>query len=77
MAAASARRTPDDRAEIEAGGQFEDVEVRNYVWERSYAADEYFALLDTFSGQSQCRPRNESTSTKRFDSASTSAPTGE
>jgi hypothetical protein len=24
--------------------------VRRYVWERSYTADEYITLLDTFSG---------------------------
>jgi SAM-dependent methyltransferase len=41
---------PDDRAEIEASGMFEDVEVRRYLWERSYTADDYIALLDTFSG---------------------------
>lgn len=41
---------PDDRAEIEASGLFEGVEVRRYVWETSYTADEYLALLDTFSG---------------------------
>jgi SAM-dependent methyltransferase len=41
---------PDERAEIEASGLFEDIEVRRYVWETSYTADEYIALLDTFSG---------------------------
>jgi SAM-dependent methyltransferase len=41
---------PDDRAEIEATGLFEDVQVRRYVWETLYTADEYIALLDTFSG---------------------------
>jgi SAM-dependent methyltransferase len=41
---------PDDSAEIEAGGLFEDVRVRRHVWERRYTADEYIALLDTFSG---------------------------
>jgi SAM-dependent methyltransferase len=41
---------PDDRAEIEASGLFEDIEVRRYVWETPYTADEYIALLDTFSG---------------------------
>jgi SAM-dependent methyltransferase len=40
----------DDRAEIEASGLFEDIEVRRYVWETSYTADEYIALLNTFSG---------------------------
>jgi SAM-dependent methyltransferase len=41
---------PDEAADIEASGLFEDVRVRRYVWERSYTADEYIALLDTFSG---------------------------
>jgi SAM-dependent methyltransferase len=41
---------PDERAEIEAAGLFSDVEVRRYLWERMYTADEYVALLSTFSG---------------------------
>ncbi len=41
---------PDSRAEIEATGLFEGVEVRRYLWELQYTADEYIALLDTFSG---------------------------
>jgi SAM-dependent methyltransferase len=41
---------PDDAAEIEASGLFEDVRVRRHLWERRYTADEYIALLDTFSG---------------------------
>ncbi len=41
---------PDEAAEIEASGYFEQVEVRRYVWERSYTAEEYIALLRTFSG---------------------------
>jgi SAM-dependent methyltransferase len=41
---------PDDREEIEASGLFENVVVRRYLWEMSYTADEYIALLDTFSG---------------------------
>jgi hypothetical protein len=40
----------DAADEIEASGLFEDVRVRRYVWERSYTADEYIALLETFSG---------------------------
>lgn len=41
---------PDQRAEIEASGLFGDVAVRRYLWELQYTADEYVALLDTFSG---------------------------
>jgi SAM-dependent methyltransferase len=42
--------TPDDTPEIEGTGLFTDVHVRRYVWELAYTADEYIALLDTFSG---------------------------
>jgi SAM-dependent methyltransferase len=41
---------PDASAEIEATGLFDDVKVKHYVWESTYTADEYVALLDTFSG---------------------------
>jgi hypothetical protein len=41
---------PDFADEIERSGLFEDVRVRRYVWERRYSADEYIALLETFSG---------------------------
>ncbi len=47
---------PDDRAEIEASGLFEDVEVRRYVWETSYTAEGYIALLNTFSGHISMDP---------------------
>lgn len=43
-------QVPDQAAEIEASGYFEKVNVRRYVWERSYDAEQYIALLDTFSG---------------------------
>jgi SAM-dependent methyltransferase len=43
-------RVEDDAAEIEASGLFDDVRVRRHVWARHYTADEYIALLDTFSG---------------------------
>ena len=43
-------RVADDSAEIEASGLFGEIKVRRYVWERLYTADEYIALLDTFSG---------------------------
>lgn len=41
---------PDDRAEIDRSGLFEDVVVRHFDWEISYNAEEYLRLLDTFSG---------------------------
>jgi SAM-dependent methyltransferase len=42
--------TPDEAAEIEASALFDDVQVRRYVWELAYTAEEYIALLNTFSG---------------------------
>jgi SAM-dependent methyltransferase len=41
---------PDDRAEIESSGLFNEVQIRRYSWETNYSADEYIALLNTFSG---------------------------
>ena len=41
---------PDAAPEIEESGCFEDVRMRRYVWERRYSADQYIALLETFSG---------------------------
>jgi SAM-dependent methyltransferase len=41
---------PDDRAEIERSGRFEDVVVRHFDWELTYDAEAYLRLLDTFSG---------------------------
>jgi SAM-dependent methyltransferase len=40
----------DDRAEIEASGLFEVVDVRQYDWETTYDAEGYIDLLHTFSG---------------------------
>jgi SAM-dependent methyltransferase len=41
---------PDDAPEIEASGLFEEIQVRRYLWEIHYTAEEYIALLNTFSG---------------------------
>ena len=41
---------PDEAAEIRASGLFEEIQVRRYVWETHYTAEEYIALLNTFSG---------------------------
>jgi SAM-dependent methyltransferase len=40
----------DDRADIEASGLFDVVEVRQYDWEVVYDAEGYIDLLNTFSG---------------------------
>jgi SAM-dependent methyltransferase len=40
---------PDEAAEIQASGLFTDVTLRRFDWELRYDADEYLALLDTFS----------------------------
>ncbi len=47
---------PDDRAEIERSGRFQDVVVRHFDWEISYDAEEYLRLLDTFSGHIAMQP---------------------
>ena len=46
----------DEAAEIEASGHFRDVLVRRYLVEETYTADEYVALLDTFSGHRIIEP---------------------
>lgn len=43
-------RFPDQAGEIESSRLFGDVRLRRHVWEVRYTADEYIALLDTFSG---------------------------
>ncbi|MBA3717310.1 MAG: class I SAM-dependent methyltransferase [Actinobacteria bacterium] len=35
---------------IEASGLFEPATVRRYIWEVTYAVDDYLAVLDTYSG---------------------------
>jgi SAM-dependent methyltransferase len=42
--------SPDEATAIEASGLFGDVRLRRYLWELEYTADEYVALIDTFSG---------------------------
>ena len=48
--------TPDSTSEIEQSGLFDDVRLRRYVWEQPYSADEYIALLETFSGHISMEP---------------------
>ena len=40
----------DERADIEETGLFDRVEVRRYLWDVRYTAEQYIALLGTFSG---------------------------
>ena len=47
---------PGVAAEIEATGLFTGVRARQFDWELSYTAEEYIALLDTFSGHIAMRP---------------------
>jgi hypothetical protein len=47
---------PDDRAEVEGSGLFEDVTVRHFDWEARYTAEEYIRLLNTFSGHIAMAP---------------------
>jgi SAM-dependent methyltransferase len=49
---------PDDSADIEASGLFDDVQVRQYDWEIRYDAESYIALLDTFSGHIELAPED-------------------
>jgi len=41
---------PDHRAAIEGSGLFTVTSIRHFDWEISYTAEEYIALLETFSG---------------------------
>jgi SAM-dependent methyltransferase len=41
---------PDGREETEASGLFDTVSVRHFDWEVRYTAEQYIALLSTFSG---------------------------
>ena len=41
---------PDLGDEIEAGGFFHNVAARRYLWDVTYTADEYVAVLNTYSG---------------------------
>ena len=34
----------------QSSGLFEEIQVRRYVWEKHYTAEEYITLLNTFSG---------------------------
>lgn len=43
-------KIPDQTAEIEASGLFDVIGVRRFVWAQTYTAEEYIALLETFSG---------------------------
>ena len=47
---------PDERADIEASGLFDDLQVRQYDWETHHDAESYIALLDTFSGHLEMAP---------------------
>lgn len=42
--------------EFEASGSFEPIDERLYVWALRYTAEEYMALLDTFSGHIAMEP---------------------
>ena len=48
---------PDPHAAwLTASGRFEPVGTRRYLWARRYTAEEYLALLDTFSGHIAMAP---------------------
>jgi SAM-dependent methyltransferase len=47
---------PDDAEEMIRSELFQDVRVRKYVWEQHYTAEQYLALLNTFSGHIAMQP---------------------
>jgi len=47
---------PTDRAAIEASGLFVVTHATEFVWARDYTADQYIALLDTFSSHIDMAP---------------------
>ena len=47
---------PDQRAEIEASGLFEVVDITQFGWVIDYDADSYIDLLNTFSGHIAMEP---------------------
>jgi hypothetical protein len=49
---------PDLSAEVDGGGVFRTIAARRYLWEVNYDADQYIAVLDTYSGH---RTLDEST----------------
>ena len=57
-------RVADLSGEIEASGLFRTVAVRRYVWDVTYTADEYLAVLDTYSGH---RDLDEATRDALYD----------
>ena len=46
----------DMSAEFDGSGRFEPAVVRRYVWERDYTADEYLAVMDTYSANRVLEP---------------------
>lgn len=46
----------DLNAEIAASGLFRNVATRRYQWDVTYTADEYIAVLDTYSGHRSLEP---------------------
>jgi SAM-dependent methyltransferase len=46
-----------DVAAIRGSGSFEEPVVRRYLWSRSYSAEEYLALLSTYSGHIAASPQ--------------------
>jgi SAM-dependent methyltransferase len=57
----------DAAADIEASGLFEDVRTRRYLWHQSYTAEEYLALLDTFSNHIAMEPAKRQRLDRRLD----------
>jgi SAM-dependent methyltransferase len=46
----SAEAVGDLAADIDASGRFRTIAIRRHVWDVTYTADTYLAVLDTYSG---------------------------
>lgn len=65
---------PDLAAEIAASGVFQAPDVRSYLWEEAYTADEYTALLSTYSNHIAMTPEHRQHLFARVHSIASSRP---
>ena len=47
---------PDESANIEGSGLFEDISVKRHLWSTEYTADEYLDLLNNYSTHRTMEP---------------------
>jgi hypothetical protein len=65
---------PDLRAELEEGGLFHDVAVARHRWDVRYTADEWVAVLGTYSENIARRPNSAASPSTASTAASPPAP---